>query len=79
MEAKEIELAAAAKNNELQTIERLIAEGVSADAKENGYHALALAAQRGHLDMVKLLHRHGAEPVSGRHPGVGQPQCQIRR
>ena len=42
-------------------MERLIAEGVSADAK-NGYGApaLLLAATGGHLDALKLLHKHGA-------------------
>ena len=55
------ELAEAARNNELQTMERLIAEGVSADAKDRyGRPALARAAEGGHLDALKLLRRHGA-------------------
>ena len=36
MEGKETELAGAAESNELQTMKRLIAEGVSADAKDGG-------------------------------------------
>ena len=61
MEAKETELAEAAENNQLQTMERLIADGVSADAKDgDGYPALARAAMEGHLDALKLLRRHGA-------------------
>ena len=59
--SKEAELAQAAQRNELQTMERLIAEGVSADAKDgDGYPALVLAAMEGHLDALKLLRRHGA-------------------
>ena len=62
MSAKETELAQAAASNELQTMERLIAEGVSADAKtERGWPALARAATGGHLDALKLLRRHGAK------------------
>ena len=45
-------------------MERLIAEGVSADAKsgkhENGKPALLVAAGEGHLDALRLLRRHGA-------------------
>ena len=43
-------------------MERLIAEGVSADAKDGefGSPALVKAAQGGHLDALKLLRRHGA-------------------
>ena len=56
MEAKETELAQAAENNELQTMERLIADGVSADAKdERGNPALGVAATYGRLDALKLL------------------------
>ena len=61
--AKEKELSNAANSNELQTMERLLDEGVSADAKTNDRHgapALFLAAWSGHLDALKLLHRHGA-------------------
>ena len=61
--SKETELAEAAMRNELQAMERLIAEGVSADAKggfQNGQPALHLAAIGGHLDALKLLRRHGA-------------------
>eukprot|EP01045_Picozoa_sp_COSAG04_P020320 COSAG04_NODE_2068_length_4871_cov_2.073973_3_plen_52_part_01 len=51
MSAKEIALAAAAAKNQLQTMERLIAEGVSADAKDElGIPALLWAANKGHLD-----------------------------
>eukprot|EP01045_Picozoa_sp_COSAG04_P008881 COSAG04_NODE_501_length_13363_cov_9.158137_9_plen_1203_part_00 len=61
MSAKETELAQAAQKNELQTMERLIAEGASADAKDGrGDPALVLAAVHGHLDALKLLRRHGA-------------------
>ena len=61
MSAKETELAQAARGNQLQTMERLIAEGVSADAKnEHGTPVLVLAAEGGHLDALKLLRRHGA-------------------
>ena len=61
MSAKEMELARAAERSELQTMERLIAEGVSADAKDgDGYPALLMAARGGHLDALKLLRRHGA-------------------
>ena len=42
-------------------MERLIADGVSADAKNGrGDPALALAAIHGHLDALKLLRKHGA-------------------
>lgn len=59
--AKETELAQAAKNNELQTMEGLLAEGISADAKDEvGRPALWNAADEGHLDALKLLRRHGA-------------------
>eukprot|EP01045_Picozoa_sp_COSAG04_P017749 COSAG04_NODE_1592_length_6214_cov_4.841047_4_plen_180_part_00 len=62
MSGKATELAQAAWKNDLQTMERLIAEGVSADAKnEYGDPALALAAGGGHLDALKLLRRHGAK------------------
>lgn len=55
------ELAKAAGMNDLQAMERLIAEGASPDAKdEQGVQALVLAAGRGHEDALKLLHRHGA-------------------
>ena len=54
----------AAKKNKLQTMERLLAEGASADAKRvlPGEYcpALVLAAMDGHLDALKLLHKHGA-------------------
>ena len=54
-------LAKAAYNNELQTMERLLAEDVSADVKDgDGRPALWLAAQGGHLDALELLRRHGA-------------------
>eukprot|EP01045_Picozoa_sp_COSAG04_P008877 COSAG04_NODE_501_length_13363_cov_9.158137_5_plen_759_part_00 len=59
---EETELARAAYSNELQTMERLIAEGVSADAKdEYGNPVLLFAASEGHLDALKLLHKHGAK------------------
>ena len=68
---KETELAKAAERNELQTMERLIAEGVSADAKDGkGVPALVLAAIRGHLDALKLLRRHGAK-ITGSDPRNG--------
>ena len=58
---KDQALVQAAQNNELQTVERLIAEGVSADAKDgNGVPALSLAAHARRLDALKLLRRHGA-------------------
>ena len=61
MSAKETELAKAAGNGELQTMERLIAEGASADATdESGAPALVLAAKFGSLDALKLLRKHGA-------------------
>ena len=61
MSAKETELAVAAESNQLQTMERLIAEGVSADAKDgDGYPAAYNAVCEGHLDALKLLRRHGA-------------------
>ena len=61
MEGKETELAKAALDDQLETMERLLAQGVSAEAKdENGNPALALAAEGGHLDALKLLHKHGA-------------------
>ena len=54
--AKQAELAKAAEYGGLQTMERLIAEGVSADAKDgDGYPALCQAAKGGHLDALKLL------------------------
>eukprot|EP01045_Picozoa_sp_COSAG04_P014999 COSAG04_NODE_1159_length_8037_cov_3.743890_1_plen_516_part_00 len=50
-----------ASQGDVQAMERLIAEGVSADAKdEEGRPALVIAAGEGHLDVLKLLHRHGA-------------------
>ena len=71
MSAKEAELAQAAMRNELQTMERLIAEGVSADAKdERETPALVLAARGGHLDALKLLRRHGAN-LEATHPTCG--------
>ena len=46
-------LAKVAYNNELQTMERLLAEDVSADVKDgDGRPALWLAAQGGHLDAL---------------------------
>ena len=53
---KVTELAQAARDNQLQAMERLIAEGVS----EDGTPALVLAAVGGHLDALKLLRKHGA-------------------
>eukprot|EP01045_Picozoa_sp_COSAG04_P004097 COSAG04_NODE_174_length_21563_cov_12.377003_10_plen_249_part_00 len=59
--SKGTELAQAAQRNELQTMERLIAGGVSADAKDGGgAPALVWATQGGHLDALTLLRRHGA-------------------
>ena len=58
---KVAELAQAARGNQLQAMERLIAKGVSANAKDVwGTPALVLAAQEGHLDALKLLRKHGA-------------------
>ena len=58
---RERELVEAAYNNELQTMERLIAEGVSVEAKdEYGDPAVFNAAHAGHLDALKLLRQHGA-------------------
>jgi len=61
MPTKETELASAAYENRLETMERLLAEGVSADAKDehSGYPALLRAAEAGHLDALELLRRHG--------------------
>ena len=55
------QLATAAQSNDLQTMARLLREGVSADAKSaRGRPAVFLVAFYGHLDALKLLHKHGA-------------------
>ena len=42
-------------------LQRLLEEGVSADARdESGYPALCRAAEKGHLDILKLLQAKGA-------------------
>ena len=65
MSAKETELAQAAENNQLQTMERLIAEGVSADAKNgSGTPALVCAALALSAASPALLEAVFAEPLA---------------
>ena len=77
MEGKETELAKAALDDQLETMERLLAQGVSAEAKdENGDPAPVLAAMKGHLDALKLLRRHGAN-LDATDPSTGSTALTV--
>eukprot|EP01045_Picozoa_sp_COSAG04_P031859 COSAG04_NODE_6049_length_1422_cov_0.900983_2_plen_201_part_00 len=55
-------LAAAASQGGARAVRRWIAEGASPDAKHgDGWPAVVLAAIRGRLAMLKVLHQHGAK------------------
>ena len=70
-EQKDKALSRAARDGKVQEVERLIAEGVSLDAKDGGGNpALANAAAFGHLDVLKLLRRHGANLEASNPDGV---------
>ena len=57
------ELVHAARDNDLDTVSRLLDEGASANAgQESGYTALGIACNRGHTHIAKLLLERGAYP-----------------
>ena len=43
-------------------LQRLLEEGVSANAKDGSNPAIVLAAKNGHVEIVKLLQQKGANP-----------------
>src|SRR6266851_7571982 len=54
---------AAARKGDARTVRAMLAQGVDVNAKtEYGATALSFAADKGHLDVVKVLLRYNADP-----------------
>jgi uncharacterized protein len=64
------DLLQAARKGDTASVERLLKKGANIEAKDQGdWTALAVAANYGHADTVKLLLENGADPVAGQLDG----------
>jgi ankyrin repeat protein len=63
-------LMSAVFNNQFDTAKALLEKGADVKLDAGGFNALSLAAEKGNLDMAKLLLAHGADPAQ--RPSGGQ-------
>ena len=72
-EDKAYQLYKAAENGDIETVEQLISEGVSVNAKnKSGSYALNAAAYKNDHKLIELLLKHGAD-VDSRNRGLDTP------
>ena len=70
---KAYQLYKAAENGDIETVEKLISEGVSVNAKnKSGSYALNAAAYKNDHKLIKILLKHGAN-IDSRNRGLDTP------